>query len=49
MNQFAVVNRLSAPSSGRICEKEIPYQGKNTFFFAYPSGDYWARFLRKTG
>ena len=46
MNQFAVVNRFCA-MEGRLCGKEIPYQGKTTFFFAYPSGDYWQDFSEK--
>ena len=46
MDQFAVVNRFCA-IEGRLCEKQIPYQGTNTFFFAYPSGDYWRDFSEK--
>ena len=46
MNQFADVTRFCA-IEGRLCEKHIPYQGTNTFFFAYPSGDYWRDFSEK--
>ena len=46
MDQFAVVNRFCA-IEGRLCEKQIPYQGTTTFFFAYPSGDYWRDFSEK--
>ena len=46
MNQFADVTRFCA-IEGRLCEKHIPYQGTNTFFFAYPSGDHWRDFSEK--
>ena len=46
MSQFADVTRFCA-IEGRLCEKHIPYQGTDTFFFAYPSGDYWQDFSEK--
>ena len=46
MNQTADVTRFCA-IEGRLCEKHIPYQGTNTFFFTYPSGDYWRDFSEK--
>ena len=35
MQQFADVTRFCA-IEGRLCDKHIPYQGPDTFFFAYP-------------
>ena len=46
MNQTADVTRFCA-IEGRLCEKHIPYQGTNSFFFAYPSGAYWQDFSEK--
>ena len=46
MTQIADVSRFCA-IEGRLCEKRIPYQGTDTFFFAYPSGDYWQDFSEK--
>ena len=43
MEQVAEVNRFCA-IEGTLCQKDIPYQGTNTFFFAYPSGDHWRDF-----
>ena len=46
MKQYADVTRFCA-IEGRLCEKSIPYQGTDSFFFAYPSGDYWQDFSRQ--
>ena len=46
MQQFADVNRFCA-IEGRLCEKHVPYQGTNTFFFAYPSGQHWQDFSQQ--
>ena len=46
MTQIADVTRFCA-IEGRLCEKHIPYQGTNSFFFAYPSGTYWRDFSEK--
>ena len=46
MKQLAEVNRFCA-IEGTLCQKHIPYEGTNTFFFAYPSGDYWQDFAMK--
>ena len=35
MTEFATVDRFCA-IEGRQCNKQIPYKGENTFFFAYP-------------
>ena len=43
MNQFADINRFCA-IEGTTCDRQIPYQGANTFFFAYPSGQHWQDF-----
>ena len=43
MKQFSEVSRFCA-IEGILCQKRIPYEGKNTFFFAYPSGDHWHDF-----
>ena len=46
MQQFADVTRFCA-IEGRLCDKHIPYQGPDTFFFAYPSGQYWQDFSQQ--
>ena len=46
MKQFVEVSRFCA-IEGKLCQKSIPYEGTNTFFFAYPSGDHWQDFSRK--
>ena len=43
MTQSAVVNRFCA-IEGIQCSKQIAYRGKDTFFFAYPSGPHWQAF-----
>ena len=43
MTQFADINRFCA-IEGRFCERQIVYQGTNSFFFAYPSGEHWQDF-----
>ena len=43
MNQFAEINRFCA-IEGTMCRKRVPYEGTNTFFFAYPSGGHWQDF-----
>lgn len=41
--QFATVRRYCA-IEGIECDKQIPYHGEWTFFFAYPSHPYWRDF-----
>ena len=43
MTQFATVNRFCS-IEGTQCNKQIPYGGRDTFFFAYPSGPRWQSF-----
>ena len=43
MNQYATVDRFCV-IEGRHCTKQIPYKGKDTFFFAYPSSSRWRDF-----
>ena len=43
MKQLVEVSRFCA-IEGILCQKRIPYEGTNTFFFAYPSGEYWQDF-----
>ena len=43
MDQFAEINRYCA-IEGTMCRKSVPYEGTNTFFFAYPSGGHWQDF-----
>ena len=46
MNEFAQIQRFCA-IEGTMCDKRIPYEGSNTFFFAYPSGEHWQDFSRR--
>lgn len=39
----ALINKFCA-IEGRYCERLVPYQGTNSYFFAYPSGEYWDDF-----
>ena len=43
MTQFATVNRFCS-IEGTQCNKQIPYGGRDTFFFAYPSAPRWQSF-----
>ena len=43
MTQVATVNRFCA-IEGTQCNKQIPYRGPNSFFFAYPSAPRWRAF-----
>ena len=43
MTQFATVTRFCS-IEGTQCNKQIPYGGRDTFFFAYPSGPLWRAF-----
>ena len=43
MTQFATVDRYCS-IEGTSCTKRIPYRGKDTFFFAYPSTRRWQAF-----
>ncbi len=43
MTQFATVDRFCS-IEGTSCSKRIPYRGKDTFFFAYPSTRRWQDF-----
>lgn len=43
MTQFATVKRFCA-IEGTNCEKQIPYKGSWTYFFAYPGTDRWRDF-----
>ena len=43
MSEFATIDRFCA-IEGTQCQKSIPYKGKDTFFFAYPSGPRWQAF-----
>ena len=43
MTQFATVNRFCS-IEGTECKKQIPYGGRDTFFFAYPSEPRWQSF-----
>ena len=45
MDQLATVKRFCS-IEGRECNKEIPYMGSWTFFFAYPSAPRWQDFSR---
>ena len=40
---LAIVNKFCA-IEGKVCEKLVPYQGTNSYFLAYPSGEYWGDF-----
>ena len=46
MTQSATVSRFCA-IEGKDCDKHIPYEGSNTFFFAYPSGSHWQDFSHR--
>ena len=46
MKQLVEISRFCA-IEGILCQKSITYEGTNTFFFAYPSGDHWQDFSRK--
>lgn len=43
MSQLAEISRFCAVE-GIFCERLVPYQGTNSFFFAYPSGEHWQDF-----
>lgn len=43
MTQYATVNRFCA-IEGIQCNKQIQYNGRDTFFFAYPSRPRWSSF-----
>ena len=43
MTQFATVDRFCS-IEGIACNKQIPYRGKDSFFFAYPSAPRWQAF-----
>ncbi len=43
MEQCATVNRFCA-IEGKHCNKRIPFKGKHSFFFAYPSSPRWHDF-----
>ena len=45
MTQFAEINRFCA-IEGRYYEHQVAYQGTNSFFFAYPSDEYWQDFSK---
>ena len=46
MPEVATISRYCA-IEGRLCEKEIPFQGLWTFFFAYPGAPHWQDFAGK--
>ena len=43
MTQYATVNRFCS-IEGTQCNKQIPFNGRDTFFFAYPSRPRWRSF-----
>ena len=43
--QVALISRFCA-IEGTFCERLVRYQGTNSFFFAYPSGEHWEDFSR---
>ena len=43
MHEIATVNRYCAIED-KFCEKQFPYKGTDTFFFAYPSSNRWRDF-----
>ena len=44
--QDALINKFCA-IEGRHCERLVPYQGTNSYFFAYPSGEHWDDFSQR--
>ena len=46
MEQFTTVDRFCA-IEGRHCTKQIQYEGRDTFFLAYPSSRRWGDFTSK--
>ena len=43
--QVALISRFCAVE-GTFCERLVRYQGTNSYFFAYPSGENWQDFTR---
>ena len=41
--QLATIDKFCA-IEGKFCERLVPYQGTNSYFFAYPSGEHWEDF-----